>query len=185
MLQTSASIPLTERSFKGIFEEYYPSLYHYANRLVNDDQMADDITQEVFVDVWNKREEITLYSTAGYLYTSIRFKCLNYLRSLKKQLHERIDVADTIKDETQDRFYIIEEEFLREIRKVIGTMPEQRQKVFLMHLDGYNQQEIAEELKVSVNTVKTHKLKARQYLQKEIKHTLIVYVLVLFSDSFW
>jgi len=63
-------------------------------------------------------------------------------------------------------------------------MPEQRKKVFLLFLDGLSQDEIASELNISINTVKTHKLKARQFLRDHLKNSLYLLLLVKF-DSFF
>ncbi len=172
-----------EAHFSSIFEEYYSSLYYYALKIIHDELIAEDSVQETFLDLWKKREEVYINKIANYLYTSIRFKCMNHIR------HEKVkrDYADKKISEEDSQFddsiTMIEEEMIREINKLIDSMPDQRKKVFKLHVDGFSQDEIATELNISVNTVKTHKLKARQFLREHLKNSLYILCLIKF-DSF-
>jgi len=152
----------TDKGFKELFDEFYQSMYHYAKRIVENDEAADDITQEVFINIWNKRFELEIKTFAEFLYTSVRLKCMNYLRANKKKTMSQVELSESVMTQIDDRLILIEEEMMREIKNLIGSMPEQRRKVFEMHVNGMEQQVIADELGVSINTVKTHKLKARQ-----------------------
>lgn len=173
-----------EAHFKSIFDEYYASLYFYALKIIHDEQIAEDYVQEIFLDLWKKKEEVYINKIANYLYTSVRFKCMNHIR------HEKIkrDYADKKIGEqnpqVDDSIIMIEEEMIREIYKLINSMPDQRKKVFKLHVDGFSQDEIAKELDISVNTVKTHKLKARQFLRENLKNSLYILCLIKF-DSFF
>ncbi len=170
----------TEKGFRLLFDEFYPSMYHYAKRIVENKQAADDISQEVFMHLWDRRAELKITSYAGFLYTSIRHKCMNYLRAEKIRALKRTEFEENISIQVDDRLLLIEEEMIREIRRLINQLPEQQQKVFELHLDGLGQQEIADELGISINTVKTHKLKARQFLKSQLKHTLYMLLLLRF-----
>lgn len=170
----------SDKGFRELFDEFYPSMYNYARRIVENEEAADDITQEVFINLWNKRNELEVHSFAGFLYTSTRHRCMNYIRGEKNRLNKQISISDTHTDEVDDHLFVVEEEMVREIKKLIATLPEQQQNVFKLHVSGLKQKEIAEELGISVNTVKTHKLKARQYLKAQLKDTLYLFLLVRF-----
>ncbi len=171
----------SEENFKEIFNEFFSSLYYYALRIISDQQVAEDIVQEIFMDLWKKKDEVYINKIANYLYTSVRFKCMNHIR------HEKVKNTFSEKtlreNETQvdESIIMIEEEMVKEINKLIDTMPDQRKKVFKLYLDGFSQDEIAKELSISVNTVKTHKLKARQFLRTQLKNTHYLLFLLCFE----
>ena len=172
----------SESHFKEVFDEFFPSLYYYALKVIQNESVAEDMVQEIFLDLWRKRDEVYIEKIANYLYSATRFKCMNHLR------HEKVKrdyASKNISEDVQidDSIIMIEEEMVREINKHIDSMPEQRKIVFRMHLDGLSQEEIANELNISVNTVKTHKLKARQYLRETLKNSLYILCLIKF-DSF-
>ncbi len=172
-----------EAHYRSIFTEYFPSLYYYALRIIHDEQLAEDFVQEIFLDLWKKKNEVYIEKIANYLYTSIRFKCMNHIR------HEKVkrEYADKKISENNnfidDSIIMIEEEMVREINKHIDSMPEQRKKVFQMYVDGFSQEEIANKLNISINTVKTHKQKAKQFLRETLKNSLYIIFLIKF-DSF-
>lgn len=167
-----------KKHFKLIFEEYYSSLYYYANKIIDNSIVSDDVVQEVFLDVWNNRENITLDSIASYLYKSVKFKCMNYIRHEKvKSQHSNLIRLD-IEEQSKYDIDVVEQEMIREINVLINSMPEQRQKVFKLHVKGLKNGEIAQELNISITTVKTHKAKAREYLKSNIKDTLYILLLV-------
>ena len=167
--------------FKSVFDEYYAPLYHYALRIIYDDQLAEDMVQEIFLDLWKKKDSAYINKIANYLYTSIRFKCMNHLRHEKvKRNYAEKNIAEA-QFQIDDSIIMIEEEMIKEISKLIDTMPSQRKNVFQLYLDGLSQDEIANELNISVNTVKTHKLKARQFLRAHLKNSLYILCLVKFD----
>jgi RNA polymerase sigma-70 factor (ECF subfamily) len=172
-----------EAHFRSIFDEYYASLFYYAVKMIHNEQIAEDFVQEIFLNFWNKRDEVYINRIANYLYTSIRFRCMNHIKheKVKRDYAEKsIREADF---QIDDSIVMIEEEMIREINKLIDSMPDQQKKVFRLHIDGLSQDEIAKELNVSVNTVKTHKLRARQFLREHLKNSLYILCLIKF-DSF-
>ena len=92
---------------------------------------------------------------------------MNYLR------HEKVKsrYAESIQQEKPIyTLPFLEEEVGRELMKSIHKLPEQRKTVLLLHIEGYSQEEIARKLGISVNTVKTQKLRARKFLRNEFKN---------------
>ena len=174
----------TEKGFRELFEMFYQSLYYYAKQIVKDEDAADDITQEVFINIWDKRNDLKIHAFAGFLYTSVRLKCMNYIRTKNKKQSKHVELSESVMTQIDDRLFLVEEEMVREINKLINSMPEQRQRVFKMHVDGMEQKVIADELGVSINTVKTHKLKAKQFLREQLKNSLYLLFLVKFENFF-
>ncbi|MCF8297825.1 MAG: RNA polymerase sigma-70 factor [Saprospiraceae bacterium] len=173
-----------ETHFKIIFEEYFSSLYYYAVRIIHDNQLAEDVVQEIFLDLWKKRDEVYINKIANYLYTAVRYRCMNHIRHKKVKVDFLEKRIREYEPQIDDSIIMIEEEMVREINNLINSMPEQRKNVFLHFLDGLSQDEIANELNISVNTVKTHKLKARQFLRDHLKNSLYLLLLIKFDAFF-
>jgi len=173
---TSDTGPGKDKTFKIFFESFYPSLYLVAKKYIQEDEAALDIVQDAFVYFWEKRKEIPSANAAkSYLYKTVKNKCLNYLRD-KKQ-NERIKSED-LESEIYFRDAIIEEETYQIIHNVIKTLPAQTQRIIELSLDGLKNQEIADLLSISVNTVKTLKLRAFKSLREKLKdHFLTLLVL--------
>lgn len=122
--------------------------------------------QETFINLWEKRG---IYSDMvyfkAYLYKSLYNNALFYLRQHKVSE----DVDPGIEDDTESALNaIIEEEVHREIIAAIDKLPPERRRVVELSMVGYSQEEIAEKLNISVNTVKTQKRKAYAFLPRRI-----------------
>ena len=153
-----------ERIFKEIFKKYYLPVRSFAWRFVKDNDIAEDIVQDCFLNVWEKRLTFNVITEIrSYLYTSTRNACLDYLK------HEQIK---------QKQEYILEEEVDALIHQAIGTLPRQAQKMVIMTLNGDSNLEIAQKLNVTVNTVKSTKLKAYQILRKRLRNVQWLLVLL-------
>lgn len=133
--------------------------------------MAKDIVQEVFVTYWNM-DEWTDYNTASstaFLYTSVRNACLNKLR---RQKLEHGFLNDQEADPSEDAIALnsmIRSEVMTELHKVITTLPDNCQKIFRMgYLEGLKNPQIAAELGISINTVKTQKKRGLQLLKTRL-----------------
>ncbi len=159
-------------AFEQIFRKYYSSLCEYCYGITGVKDISEDIVQDVFVYFWNKKSKIIIdTSVKSYLYSSVRNGALNYIKKLAVERKHNPQIIEFI-DELQHHDYVDEE--LREIekiKKVIEELPEQCRKVFLMScIDGLKYKEIAEDLDISVNTVKTHISKAYRSIREKVDH---------------
>jgi len=157
-------------SFKMFFTSFNPSLCLFANKYLNDKEASNDVVQDAFVYVWNKWDEIeTICSAKSYLYKYVKNRSLNYLRDQKsKKKHDLKNIAS----EVFFRDNLIEEETYQLIYKALKNLTPQGQKVIELSLDGLKNFEIGEQLKVTINTVKTLKLRAFHSLRKELKSNI-------------
>ena len=133
--------------------------------------------QETFINLWEKRG---IYSDMvyfkAYLYKSLYNNALFYLRQHKVSE----DVDPGIEDDTESALNaIIEEEVHREIIAAIDKLPPERRRVVELSMVGYSQEEIAEKLNISVNTVKTQKRKAYAFLREELQHLFVLFLMLL------
>lgn len=152
--------------FKKLFEHFYPRVCTFAYSLINDEQAAEDIVQDVFVKMWNKDLSCpTVLTFKIYLYNSVQNACYNFT-SRKKNTTE-IDEFLFVSQEDVER-KLIATEIEAMILEKIESLPEGRKKVMKMSLSGCSIEDIAISLDVSVNTVKTQKRKAKDWLRDEL-----------------
>lgn len=159
-------------AFKAIFEQFFHSSCAFVNRYVESPEACEDIVQDTFINIWNKRGifQDTLYFKA-YLYKSLRNNAVYYLRG--KKPGEDIDpkLHDDEYNVLQD---MIIEEVHREIIAAIQKLPTQRRRIVELAMEGLSQEEIAEAMKISVNTVKTQKRKAFAALRVELNDLFVL-----------
>lgn len=155
----------SEKSFREVFGTFYVPLVHYANTFLHNSEDAEDIVQEVFVTVWER----TAISSTGnglksYLYRSVKNRCLNFLRdsSVKKKKMSELPEDEVV--DFQFSHEIIREEVYQQLLATFDTLPPQCKKIYQLSLAGMKASEIASELNLSVETVKTQKKRAKSLL---------------------
>lgn len=154
---------MNDKEFDIFFRKLYLPLGMYALRIVEDAEDAEDIVAEVFTKVWKKIEdgfEISNYKK--YMYRCVRNECISFLRNRNDIVG--LENMGEIDDETIDT-----SERDARIWKAIDDLPDKCKKVFLLSKrDGLANEEIAEELNISIKTVKNHMTKAFSRLRESL-----------------
>lgn len=154
---------MTSKEFEANFRKLYLPLGMYALRLVDDADIAEDLEQDAFMKAWlyvESGNEIDNFTS--FMYRTLRNECLKYLRDRLETLDE--DSIPEIREEDIDTS-------LRDARiwKAIDDLPEKCREVFLMSKrDGLSNEEIAEELGISIKTVKNQMTKAFSRLREAL-----------------
>ncbi len=155
-------------------------------RYVKDLEVAEEITQEVFLGLWEKRSVIDQSkSVKAYLSTSVKNKSLNFLRDNRKFSRE-ILTLEGLMDETNsvhtDR--MIEAELKEKIRESLEELPEKCREIFILSRhENLKYQEIADRQQISVKTVETQMSKALQHFRTRLADFLPV--LLLWFIGLW
>ena len=133
---------------------------------MSDTDEAEDIVQETFVSLWDKREQWgTIKSVKAYLYTAVRNNCLTRIRDAKPTtpIDEGFMDESLTEDEQMERA-----EMEARIWRMIDELPERRREIFLMaKRDGLRYKEIAEQTGLTVKSVENHVLRAMQSLREK------------------
>ncbi|MDY7394334.1 RNA polymerase sigma-70 factor [Aureibaculum sp. 2210JD6-5] len=166
-------------AFKGVFQLHYDDLVRYANNYLYDLAASEDIVQDVFIYIWEHSSKIKIEkSLNSYLHIMVRNRCLNYLKALKITDNSNFLelTASLITENTLDNFLDDDKKIIyNQILKIVESMPDKMQKVFkLKFLSGYKYAEIAIELGVSINTVKTQLKRAKFKINESISIILIL-----------
>ncbi len=164
-----------EYAFRFFYEKHYHALCTCVLQILKNEDHMHDIVQEAFITLWKSRD--TLESELHlkmFLYQVVRHRCLNIIKNLKIQEKYIQDYLLNIKEEDSFTNQIIEEEVHRLIIQEIKKLPEEQRRVVILHLEGKDNAEMATILHVSVNTIKTHKARARKTLKIKLDRLLFI-----------
>lgn len=167
-------------NYKKIFEQHYQSLVMFANRFLSAVGESEDLVQEVFVDLWeNKNEFPNDIALKVFLYKAVRNKCYNIIKHNKVKEKYTQEVKNSIQDDGFFLKQIIEEEIVVQLYKAIETLPERKVEIIKLSLKGYSNQAIADELEVKLQTIKTMKSQAYKILKERFQNLekLILFLL--------
>ena len=165
-------IVLDKAAFESLFRSEFKGLCFFALQYTKDRDTAREITQEAFISLWEKRESIDLSKPVKtYLSTTVRNKCLNYLRDNRKFNREILDIEGLLSDKTYvqpDR--MVEAEIRTRIGNAIEELPEKCREIFVLNRqENLKYQEIANRLEISVKTVETQMSKALQHMRERLR----------------
>ncbi len=170
-----------ELAFELFFRFYYAGLVVFAGQIVFDSADAEEIVQDFFVQLWEERSKLKRSdSLKSYLFTSIKNRSLNYLKSkgIKQRIHDHIKRQVEV-DFLYDPDIFVTLELQSEIEKAIHKLPDRCREIFLKsRIDGTSNAEIAIELDISKRTVETQVSKALRILRTELKDYLPLLLLV-------
>jgi len=185
MIAQAGKIDIRKTDFRSIFDRYFPSLCVFANKFVNDEDLSKDMVQEVFLKVWNSATEFESdKSLKVYLYLATKNTCFDYLKKERRKNQTTDFDGDLYFDDDLVILDIIREETYRQLEEAIDHLPGKAKEVVRLNLKSLSNLEIAEELNVSINTVKTHKLSAFKKLREQLGKQYIVFLLVDFYQFF-
>lgn len=180
MWEQSDDTGLEPNHLQHLFKENYHSLVFFAYKIIASQSDAEDIVQDAFVKFWNNRQNVADHFLAvkSYLYTTVRNDCLNVLKHRavirKQETSLNLDEAD----EQTALQYLLESETLVFLYKAIETLPPVCKKIAEMsHFHGMKNDEIADKLGISVNSVKTQKQRALELLKKRLPSDLMLFFL--------
>jgi RNA polymerase sigma-70 factor (ECF subfamily) len=161
-----------QQAFTVLFDAYYQRLGAYVLKVTDSRDATEEIVQEVFIKVWEKREILpTIDSVKAYLFVLSKHRALDYLRMVARKRLQEISLIHEMKEANS----LLEsssttEEYSLIIEKVITELPPQQQRVYqLSRYEKLKYEEIAVLMGISKETVKKHMQCALSFLKKQVK----------------
>ena len=181
-------------AFKDVFRMLYPRLKGYCKLFVSDDNKVEDLIQETFITLWEKRNSIkTEHSIESFLFVILRNNCLNFLRNEKMEKTTfPIDVEEV--SELQYLYQIdflgkeeksLEEQLIESFQEAVDELPDKMKQVFtLCKIEGRKQKEVAEEIGISLKMVEKHIAKAKEQIRKKLmnQYPMLIIIITLLLD---
>jgi len=171
-----------EIAFKVIFKKYYSRLYYFIREFIPFDDISENIVQDTFFTLWNKRKELKDGSNLNaYLFTVAKNNCLYKLRD--QRYRQKLFVVNSLdQNELEMNMEVLNnldsssytfEEIERIIEKTLEELPPQCKKVFILsRFEDRKNKEIAEELNISVKVVEKHISKGLKKFKESLKDYL-------------
>lgn len=165
-------------AFEELFKKTFPRMLGYCKLFIHDQAQANDLVQECFVKLWEKRTTIkSTQSIESLLFVMLRNKCLNYLRDLK--LHDFEGNIELLKENELQHLYqldfigkeekTLEETLIEAIHVSVEKLPEKRKLVFIKaKIEGKKNKDVADELGISLKAVEKHLHQAKEQIRTEV-----------------
>lgn len=169
-------------AFEMLFRTYYQSLCNYAYTFVRDREEAEEIVQNTFTGVWEKRASLSIHTgVKPYLYAMVRNACLNVLKHEKiKQRHAALEVAVAERSSESVAHKVEASELEQRIMEAMAKLPEQCRLVFkLSRFEDLKYSEIAAQLDISVKTVENQMGKALRVMREQLKDYLLFIIVLI------
>ncbi len=160
------------QSFEKLFFSFYPGLLRYAETLIRKIEIAEEVVQDVFYNVWKNREAIRItQSWKSYLYRSVYNNSMMYLRKVRREVSLEEVLFPEKEGDSPDPFQQLEfQEVSAVVSDTIGRLPERTREIFLLNRqEGLKYREIAERLSISEKTVEANMGRALNALRNSMK----------------
>jgi len=168
-----------KRAFRKLYELYWEAMYVKAISIVENEIIAKDIVQEIWIKLWQKREAIEIQNFEAYIHTAVRNNCYKYLRD-KKFSSVRLEFIEKsyILSESASKKQHDLEETLSTIKQAMNSLPKRCKQIFeLSRFKHYSNEEIAMELGISKKSVENQISVA----VKSIRSNLTILLIFIFS----
>ena len=171
---------------ENLFKTHYASLCRTVFKIVKEKNTSEDIVQDVFVKMWNKREELDIsVSIKSYLFRSAINTALNYIGQSKKlKLLEEEDFHMWIHKEVEQNIEFNEVE--KDIQRAINGLPPACRTIFVLsRFEELSYKEIADTLELSIKTVENQMGKALKILRDKLQEYLITILMIIIFNFFF
>jgi len=160
------------KAFDALFERYHKNLYSFLYNLLKSKEDAEEIVQDSFVKIWERRETyLEEYPFSAYLFTIAKNAFLNHCRRKvnRKMVEEHFDYVNRSFEMAADE-YVIYNQTKSIVDQIISELPPKRKEIFILRrIDGYTRTEIADNLGISIITVDNQLMKANKFVKDAFK----------------
>jgi RNA polymerase sigma-70 factor (ECF subfamily) len=168
-----------EAAFAQIYNGYWKPLFYLAATRLKSLSDAEEVVQDIFLDIWNRREELAIASLSSYLAVSVKYRVINLLaKKARQQRQEQALAKEASLLDSSAEASINLSSLQRELEKQTARLPEKCRLVFrLSREEGYSHKEIAVQLRISEKTVESHLTKALRQLRAGLQHIMLFFIL--------
>lgn len=160
------------QAFEWLFLDWHPRLVKFFTSLLGDGDIARDYAQDIFFDIWKTRGKFSkVESFSGYLFQMAKFKVYNHFDKAAVKSRYKGEIAareNTLDHGLEEGLYASEMESA--IWETVRELPPKRRQVFIMsRMQGFSNEQIAQELGIDKRTVENHITNALAILRKSVK----------------
>lgn len=165
-----------EAAFTEIYNIYWDKLFVVATHKLYNPSEAEELVQDIFLDVWHRREELQINSLSAYLATAVKYRVINALAKRNRQLrYEQHAGQTTTEADLSTEQWLSFGDLRDKLGKLVADLPEKCRIVFQLSRDkGFSQKEIAHELGIAEKTVEAHLSKAIRTLRTHLAKLIML-----------
>jgi RNA polymerase sigma-70 factor (family 1) len=174
------------KAFDEIYHRFVPKLHGFLIKIYKDKIMAEEVTQEVFIKIWENRQGIRAGNTfEGYLFKIAKNKIydLLHLQKRKQEVYGQLKLRD-YSNELEDA--IIFHDLDRQVKEVVDDFPASQKEIFILSRhELLSNNEIAQKLQLSQRTVETQIYRALQKIKAQLTRNEISFILLIFNLGYF
>lgn len=176
-----------ELAFKEIYMRHWKTLYISALNKINNSEVAEDIVQTVFTDLWERRENHSIGNISAYLGTAVKYQVINYIKSaISKKAHLSVIGEKQKAEESNADLILLVQELNAAIDKAINQLPQKTQTIFrLSRFEQHSNKEISHIMDLSEKAVEYHITQSLKTLRFYLKDFMLVDLLLILAFLFF
>ena len=164
-------------AFRELYQRYWDKLYYLAHKRLQSAAAAEEIVQDVFLILWEKRKRLAITSLPAYLAAMTRYAVYRYLAKEKRMAEHQQALGRLAKPGVLDEPAIDSKLILDMVKKLSCKLPEKCRLVFIYNkIDDQSLPEVAKKLQISVKTAESHLTKALRIIRTHIGHFLFMFI---------
>jgi RNA polymerase sigma-70 factor (family 1) len=172
-----------QKAFKALFERYWSVVFTTAFNYLKDREACTEIVDDLFLNIWNKRQQLQIESFKAYLTASARYHVYKKLKAIKTSPLELVENYDSLHHKADDNYNIEDKirslELEKRVEIYLRDLPKRCREIFIMsRKEQLSNNEIAEKLKISKRTVENQLTYALKHLRLSLKHLSILLILL-------
>ncbi|MEY8593573.1 RNA polymerase sigma-70 factor [Butyricimonas hominis] len=173
------NIDFNDSTFEDLFKSYFQDLMRFVCSYVNDEEVAKDIVHDVFFALLRNKKRLDVsYSMKSYLFTLARNYALNYLKHLRVIAMNEREVSDLLENAGEELG--VYEERLNRLNEKLAELPEKQREVLMKcFVEGRKYKDVADEMEISVNSLKTHISRGLKFLRNELREDVVLLMFTL------
>ena len=172
-------------AFDTLYRKYSRRLYKFSYSILKSTQEAENIIQDVFLNLWLNREKIEKSSSVKYYVFAIAYNsAISIIRKKAKEIQfiEYVKTLQDMKEEPVDLQFEYKELDER-VSAIINSLPVRQKEVYQLHrIEGLKYSEIAERMNISINTIENHMSRALKTIRKKLANYSLPVILFCFLN---
>lgn len=166
-------------AFEALYRKYWKNLFDFATIKTGDADAAEEIIQELFVTLWEKRETLQITNLQSYLFTSVRNRVIDHY---KQKVFDELDTAEA---STTPDYPLFLDELETALHAAVSELPDKTREIFLLNrFEGKTARQIAQELNLPERTVEYHITQALRTLKTQLRDFIVMLALSFGNSIF-
>jgi RNA polymerase sigma-70 factor (family 1) len=169
-----------EKAFNEIYTRYWHRLFIFALSKLNDQNTAEEVIQNVFVDLWQKRSTDEIVNLSAYLHRAVKNKCIDQIRrGMIRERHKELILSTTDEEGPGTEEMIAFQELKATINEALAALPEKTREIFTLNrLDGLSVREVSKVLSIPERTVEHHLASALKIMKFQLRDFMILLLIL-------